>query len=155
MASEAGTGALLQAVGAFTTAFGQIKQAQATSRNLFEQGATADLNALIEEENAAVQVSLSRQRTRRIRGAQRVSAARSGLKFEGSPLLVELETARIGEFEASQIQRGFDIRASSLRQRGRALRRSAVNEIKAGNIRALTTLVTAGGNIASSAKGMI
>lgn len=151
----AGAAAVIGAVGLFANAFGTIKQGRAQASNFEGAAAAADQNAIIEEENAAIQISLSRQANQRFRSTQRAATAGAGLKLEGSPLLVELEAARIGAFEVEQLQRASVQRAANLRGSARQLRTSAKRTRQAALIKATGTLLTGGAQIATSgAKGM-
>lgn len=101
------------------------QQVQAQRQAQKAQARTLEGNAAIARQEAAREESEIRRRNRQVLGRQRARFAKSGLKLEGTPLLVQADTAAEGEMDALAARRGGEVRANQLSDRSRALRGQA------------------------------
>lgn len=126
---------------------GQIQQQRAQKAAAEYQGKIYERQSKIDEYNASVMeeealaveektgfdVDRHREDVKRILSAQRAQYGAKGVDLTGSPLLVQLDTARQGELDALAIRYGGDVEA--------AQRRSKANLIKMGSIKRGTPYV--------------
>lgn len=96
------------------------QQAQASAARA--QARALERNAEIAREIAAEKAGESRRTTKRVLGRQRALFLKSGVRLEGTPLLVQQETAAEGELEALRIARSGDLESARLLNAARAAR---------------------------------
>ncbi len=127
---------------AITIASTLASRAQAAGRANARSRALAR-NAAMVRQQAALEESESRRRTKQVLGRQRALFAKSGVKLEGTPLLVQQETATEGELDALAIRRSGDLREARLLNEARAARLQGRNALLSGVFRAGRTILTA------------
>lgn len=86
------------------------------------QAGAAAQEAAIARRQAAQQERELRRKNRKILGRQRALFAKSGVRPEGTPLLVQEETAAEGELDALNIRHSGDLRSARLLNEARAAR---------------------------------
>ena len=142
-----GIGVALSALSEFRA--GQAASAQAQFQaNIFQQ--TAERR----RQEAAAREESFRRRQARLSGRQRALFGGAGVTFEGTPLLVQEDTAAEIELAALNIRAGGAVEATRLEQEATFQRRIARSESAAGPLRAGSTLLTGfgfgfGGNSSS------
>jgi len=110
-------GNIIAAASALTGAFGAIRQGQAAAAQAAFQARVFEQQAAFARQRAARREAVFRRDVRRVKGTQRALLAKSGVKVEeGSPLLLQVETAAQAELEALTIRAGGDITSARLRQ---------------------------------------
>lgn len=128
---------------ALTVGAGLIQhQAQASAARA--QARALERNAEIAREIAAQNADQSQRTTKQILGRQRALYLKSGVRLEGTPLLVQQETAAEGELAALKIRRSGDAEAARLSNEARAARlqgRAALGQAVFGVGRSLLTAV--------------
>ncbi|MCH8197034.1 MAG: hypothetical protein IH904_03025 [Proteobacteria bacterium] len=114
-------------------ALGTISQGIAAERAGEFQARVAAQNARIARERAEVEEGEKRRENVRILAAQRAFVSKAGVQLEGTPLLVQQETAAEGEFDALTVRFGGKLsesrelaRAQAARFGGRAARTSSL-----------------------------
>ena len=139
---------VVSAVGVVTSAYGQYEQGQAQKKWGSYSAAVAERDAETARMNAEYEAGVHRKETQRLLGRQRALYGKSGVTFEGSPLLMMAETAAEGELDALMIKREGELRAQGYhseatlsRMRGRAAQ-------SAGYYGAGSTLLTGAGQTA-------
>lgn len=120
-AAAAGTtitlGSVLTAASALVSVVGDIRAGQAGAVQAAFQSRVLHQQAAFARQRAARQEAVFRRDIRRFKGTQRALLAKSGVKVEeGSPLLLQVETAAQAELEALTIRAGGDITAARLRR---------------------------------------
>lgn len=107
-----------------------MTQLQSESRDAGQRARYYTELADVQRKQSAVEESEARRENRRALGRQRALYAKSGVRPEGSPLLVQEETAALGEMDALAVRRAGDaVAARSLGEaaRARARQRAAIN----------------------------
>lgn len=113
-------------------------QAQADEYN----AKTAEYNAAVARQEAQAQELQARRENRKFIGRQHAAVGKSGATTAGSPLLTFAESAKVSELDALNI-RYTGARTSDIQLRQARLDRiKGGNALKAGNIRAGTSLLT-------------
>ena len=133
-----GTELAIMAVSSGISAIGQIQAGQA-----------AAAQAAFARQRAARQEAVFRRDIKQFRGTQRVLLAKAGVRVaEGSPLLLQVETAAQAELEALTIRAGGDITAARLRQEAILQRMRGQSSRTAGFIGAGKSLLSGASSIA-------
>ena len=134
------------------SAIGAISQGVAAQQAAEFNAAIARQNAEIERQRATLQEETERRRSRALLGAQRATFAKAGVTLEGTPLLVQQETAAEAELDARIIRHGGQLNVARELARARAERFGGRAALSAGLFRAGTTLLTGAGDIAKRRK---
>lgn len=95
----------------------QMAQMRAQQRAYAAEARALEENAARAREDAAREEGDQRRHNRQVLGRQRALFAKSGVKLEGTPLLVQEETAREGELDALSIRRSGELRAGGFHDR--------------------------------------
>jgi len=144
-------GSILTGISAFTSAVGAIRQGQAAAAQAAFQARVFEQQAAFEQQRAARREAVFRRDVRRFKGTQRALLAKSGVKVEeGSPLLLQVETAARAELEALTIRAGGDITSARLRQRAILERMAGGSARTAGVIGAGASLLSGASTIAEN-----
>lgn len=145
--------AALSSLAAVATVAGTIQQGKAAE-------AAGKFNAEVARQQAEQERLIAERDAQRFRQEQSRLLARSralragqGVTGEGTPLLVDEATAGEIELGALTIQRGGQARATRLEQQARLDEFKGKSERSASRIRAGSTLLTAGSQLASSFAG--
>ncbi len=125
-------------------ALGAISSGIASQQAAEFNAAIARQNAEIERQRAALEEETERRRSRAILGAPRAQFSGAGVTLEGTPLLVQEETAAEAEFNALLVRQGGRLSAAKELARARAERFGGRAALSAGLFRAGSTLLTAG-----------
>jgi len=137
---------------AVLAAYYQYEQGQETKKWNKYNAAVSDRDATAAEQSAEYEAGLKRKETERLLGRQRALYGKSGIAFEGSPLLVMEETAAQGELDALMIERSGTLYGERYRSEGELSRMKGKSAGRAGYYGAGTTLLTGAGNY-GQAKG--
>ena len=115
-------GSPFEIAGLVLGALGTISQGIAAERAGEFQARVAEQNARIARERAEVEEVEKRRENVWILGAQRASFSKAGVRLEGTPLLVQEETAAEGEFDALTVLFGGKLSESRELARAQAAR---------------------------------
>lgn len=144
-------GNIIAATSAFTGMVGQIRAGQAAAVQAAFQARIFEQQAAFTRQRSARQEAVFRRDIRRFRGTQRSLLAKGGAKLEeGSPLLLQVETAGQAELEALTIRAGGDITSARLRQRAILTRMAGSSARTAGFVGAGASLLTGVSTIAEN-----
>jgi len=145
------TGNVLAAAAVLAAAGGQIQAGRAATAQAAFQAKVAEQQAASARQRAVRQEAVFRRDVKRFRGTQRALLAKSGAKVEeGSPLLLQEETAAQAELEALTIRAGGDITSARLRQRAILERMAGRSARTAGFIGAGASLLSGVSTIAEN-----
>jgi len=134
----------LMAAGTAVSAVSAIQAGRSQEKMAEYNAAVSERDALAARQKAGFDEAAHRRRTRKFLGKQRALYGKSGVTFEGSPLLVMEETAAEAELDALAIRYGGEIEAGrhlSLAELERARGKQAK---RAGYLGAGTSLLTGG-----------
>ena len=134
------------------SAVGAISQGVAAQQAAQFNAAVARQQAEIERQRGALEEERERRRNRAILGAQRAGFSRAGVALEGTPLLVQEETAAEAELDALTVRFGGQLGTARELARARAERFGGRAALSAGLFRAGSTLLTGAGEIAKRRK---
>jgi hypothetical protein len=141
--------AIIGAVSSGISAIGQIQAGQAAVAQAAFQSRVLHQQAAFERQRAAIQEAQFRRDAARLGGKQRALLAKAGVRVaEGSPLLLQVETAAQAELEALTIRAGGDITAARLRQEAILQRMRGQSSRTAGFIGAGRSLLSGASRIA-------
>ncbi len=141
--------AIIGAVSSGISAIGQIQAGQAAAAQAAFQSRVLHQQAAFERQRAAIQEAQFRRDAARLGGKQRTLLAKAGVRVaEGSPLLLQVETAAQAELEALTIRAGGDITAARLRQEAILQRMRGQSSRTAGFIGAGKSLLSGASSIA-------
>lgn len=141
--------AIIGAVSSGISAIGQIQAGQAAAAQAAFQARVVEQQAAFARQRAARQEAVFRRDVGQFRSTQRALLAKSGVKVEeGSPLLLQVETAAQAELEALTIRAGGDITAARLRQEAILQRMRRQSSRPASFIGAGKSLLSAASSIA-------
>ncbi len=144
-------GNIIAAASALTGAFSAIRAGQAAAAQAQFQARVTEQQAASARQRSARQEAVFRRDVKRFKGTQRALLAKSGAKVEeGSPLLLQVETAARAEFEALTIRAGGDITSARLRQRAILERMAGRSARTAGVIGAGASLLSGSSTIAEN-----
>lgn len=144
-----GTELAIMAVSSGISAIGQIQAGQAAAAQAAFQSRVLHQQAAFARQRAARQEAVFRRDIKQFRGTQRVLLAKAGVRVaEGSPLLLQVETAAQAELEALTIRAGGDITAARLRQEAILQRMRGQSSRTAGFIGAGKSLLSGASSIA-------
>ncbi|MEM7122067.1 MAG: hypothetical protein AAF563_12360 [Pseudomonadota bacterium] len=90
-----------------------------------------EADAIATQQSARLQEQQSRRQTARLLATQRARFGKAGVTLQGTPLLVQDETAAEGELEARIIRFGGNVDATSLRNSA-AVQRSEASALRTG-----------------------
>jgi len=128
-------------VGAGVSAYGQMQQAKTAAQAGEYNAKLAESEAIQTEIDSRENIRRARQDNRRFRGAQRAAMAKAGgVLGEGSPLLIEAETAGMLELGIQDQRRQAQMEAKRLRAQGAMGLWSARRESQAYKLGAAATL---------------
>jgi hypothetical protein len=144
----AAAGYVVAAIGTAASAYGQVQQGQNQSAWASYNAKMAERDARTAEQNAKYAAAQKRKETKRMLGRQRALYGKAGVTMEGSPLIVQQETAAEGEMDALMIERGYSIEAQRLRAEKELYKVQGAAARKAGYWGAGTTLLTSAGKAA-------
>jgi len=134
---------IIAAGGALLSAAGQISSSQAQAKAERSRAALLQQDAERRRQIAAQDAAAFRRDQSRLEARQRAGFAASGVKvFEGTPMGVQIDTAREGEFQAQRILVGGLTEATGLDTEAGFLRTQARNTQSTGFIRAGGTLLS-------------
>jgi len=129
----AAAGYAVTALAAAGSAYGAYTQGQNQAAMADYNAKLAERDARIAKQNAEHEASQKRRETQRLLGRQRALYGKAGVTMEGSPLMVQEETAAEGEMDALMIERGYALREQSYtaeatlhRMKGRTARSSGM-----------------------------
>lgn len=128
--------------GTLVGAAGAISSGVAAQQAAEFDAAIARQRAEIERQRGALEEQSERRRSRAILGAQRAAFSRAGVTLEGTPLLVQEETAAEAELDALTVRFGGQLNAARELARARAERFGGRAALSAGLFRAGSTLLT-------------
>lgn len=141
--------AIIGAVSSGISAIGQIQAGQAAAAQAAFQSRVLHQQAAFERQRAAIQEAQFRRDAARLGGKQRALLAKAGVRVaEGSPLLLQVETAAQAELEALTIRAGGDITAAQLRQEAILQRMRGQSSRTAGFIGVGKSLLSGASSIA-------
>lgn len=141
--------AIIGAVSSGISAIGQIQAGQAAAAQAAFQSRVLHQQAAFERQRAAIQEAQFRRDAARLGGKQRALLAKAGVRVaEGSPLLLQVETAAQAELEALTIRAGGDITAARLRQEAILQRMRGQSSRTAGFIGVGKSLLSGASSIA-------
>ena len=126
---------LVSAIGTVASGFGAQSAAEFNAR-------AAEQDARLERERAALEEARLRRQTGKILGMQRAAFSKAGVTLEGTPLLVQEETAAEAELDALVVRFGGEIGAAREEARARAERFGGRQALTAGLFGAGRTLLT-------------
>ena len=130
-------------------ALGNIQAGQAGAAQAAFQARVLHQQAAFARQRSARQEAVFRRNIKRFRGSQRALLAKAGVRVEeGSPLLLQVETAAQAELDALTIRAGGDITAARLRQEAILQRMRGQSSRTAGFIGAGKSLLSAASRIA-------
>lgn len=142
------TGGLFGSAGAFSlgTTLGTLGTIGGVVGALSSSQAASDIarqNAALARQQAAQQERELRRKNRQILGRQRALFSKSGVQLEGTPLLVQQETAAEGELDALNIRHSGNLRSAQFLNQARAARLRGQNALLQGVIGIGRTILTA------------
>lgn len=141
--------AIIGAVSSGISAIGQIQAGQAAAAQVAFQSRVLHQQSAFERQRAAIQEAQFRRDAARLGGKQRALLAKAGVRVaEGSPLLLQVETAAQAELEALTIRAGGDITAARLRQEAILQRMRGQSSRTAGFIGVGKSLLSGASSIA-------
>lgn len=144
-------GNIIAATSALTGAIGSIREGQAAAAQAAFQARVAEQQAAFARQRSARQEAVFRRDVKRFKGTQRALLAKSGVRVgEGSPLLLQEETAARAELEALTIRAGGDITSARLRQQAILERMAGRSARTAGFIGAGASLLSGVSTIAEN-----
>ena len=129
-------------IGVALSALSQFQQGRAESAQARFQANLLQQQAVRRRQEAAAQESAFRRRQARFSGRQRALFGGAGVTFEGTPLLVQEDTAAEIELAALNIRAGGAVEATRLEQQATFQRRFGSSASRAGTLRAGSTLLT-------------
>lgn len=135
MAAMAGAGTGMQAGG-------QYQQARTQAQIMDYNAKVADQNAAAAKQQADYETDKMKSRQEKLLGRQRALYAKSGVRFEGSPLLVMKETAGEGEQDVQEKKREAALESALKRSKAGLLHFKADAERDAGILNTGRTLLT-------------
>jgi len=130
------------ALAAAGSAYSQYSVGQQQGRMAEYNAKLAERDAKIAKQNAAYEASQKRRETERMLGRQRALYGKGGVTMEGSPLMVQEETAAEGEMDALMIERGYALRTQGFEAEAKLHRMKGSTARSAGAWGAGTTLLT-------------
>ena len=162
MCELATIGLALSVVGTITSTLGAVNQAQG-QKSAYEYQAAVNRNNAIQAgyqaddaiERGQEEERKTREKTRQLIGRQRSIFGAAGLQTDsGTPLLVQEDTAEIGELDALTVRNNSEREAHALRFRAENFEANArMNSFAADGISpgmaGATTLLAGAGNIAA------
>jgi len=140
--------AVVAAAAAGTTAYSQVQQGKAQEKAAEENVKIAEANAKAQQEKAAYDEEVHRERVKKILKSQRALYGASGVDMEGSPMMVQADTMEQGELDALAIRRGGDVAAAEQRSMARLYKMQGKAALKQGYYSAGGSLLGAGSSIA-------
>lgn len=140
-------GNILAVSGILSQAFGQIQASRAASAQAQFQANVFQQQAERRRQEATIREQDFRRRQARLSGRQRALFGGAGVTFEGTPLLVQEDTAAEIELAALNIRAGGAVEATRLEQQATFQRLRAGSASRAGPLRAGTTLLTGFGQL--------
>jgi hypothetical protein len=143
-------GAALSLGGGALGAAGQITAGNAQSKSLKFAAKQADLDARISLENADAQARSLRLQGRQLAGTQRTRTAISGIRLEGTPLQVMLDSMENVEIDAEGIRKQGAFQAGQLKEQAKMYRKQAKDAKRGSKLGAVGSLLGSG----ASAAGM-
>lgn len=162
--SLAGVGAAASGGGSLISAFGALSGGAAQSKQLQYQAGVADLNKQIALQNADYALATGETDAKRygMQAAQRMGAIRAGIGASGidigsgSKAAVQDSQQAVAGIDLAQIRNnaarkayGFDVEATQDTAQAGLLRSAASDAQSAGEIKALGSLVSGAGSVAS------
>lgn len=150
-AGGASIGNIATLIGAGLGAIGSIAQGNAASAVGEYNAQVAQNNATAERQRAAYEAGMTRDRVRRVMGAQKAAFASSGLDIQsGTPLAVFGDTAKQGELDVLARLYGGEAAATAYQNDAARMRAEGKAQQKAGYIGAASSLI---GGIADIKRG--
>ena len=138
---------------AVASAAGTVVSADASRKAANYNADVAEQNAIAIKNQNEVNEQAHRDNIRKILSSQRALYGRSGVTMEGSPLLVQLDTAEQGELDALAIRYGGDVAAAKERSTANLYRMQGSQATTIGAINAGTTLLSGASSAYKTYKG--
>lgn len=149
--AAAGLGALFQGLGVAASAFGAIAGGMQSAKVAEYNAKVADNNAVAEQQRAAFDANLQRDRVRQAVGSQRAAGAANGLDItSGTPVAVLGDTAKAGELDVLARLYSGDSAAVAYRNDAQRFRAEGKAQKTAGFINAGSSLISGFGQMAKS-----
>jgi len=146
-----GLGALFQGLGVAVSAFGAIASGVQSANVANYNAKVADNNAVAEQQRAAFDANIQRDKVRQAVGAQRAAGAANGLDItSGTPVAVLGDTAKAGELDVLARLYAGDSAAVAYRNDAQRFRAEGKAQRTAGFINAGSSLISGFGQMAKS-----
>lgn len=147
----AGIGSIIQGLGVAASAFGAIAGGIQSQRVSEYNAKVAENNASAEQQRAAFDANIQRDRVRQVVGSQRAAGAANGLDItSGTPVAVLGDTAKAGELDVLARLYAGDSAAVAYRNDAARFRAEGKAQRTAGFINAGTSLISGFGQMAKS-----
>jgi hypothetical protein len=140
--SVAGAGASL--LGGALDAYSLLTAGKAQAKALNFQAKQAELDAQITLQNADLQARSLRLQGRQLTGTQRTRNAISGIRLEGTPLQVMLDSMEAVEVDAENIRKQGAFQSAQLNQQAKIYKLQAKDAKKASKLGAAGSLLGGG-----------
>jgi len=147
----AGLGSIFQGLGVAVSAFGAIASGVQSANVANYNAKVADNNAVAEQQRAAFDANIQRDKVRQAVGAQRAAGAANGLDItSGTPVAVLGDTAKAGELDVLARLYAGDSAAVAYRNDAQRFRAEGKAQRTAGFINAGSSLISGFGQMAKS-----
>lgn len=131
------------------TAMGQIQQSKAAQQSAAYNAQLAERDAEISRQQSAVEEARVRRESARDIGRIRAGISKSGVTFEGTPLLVLAESAEMAELDALNVRWTGENAVSASKSEATLQRMKGASAKKALPFAVGSTLLSGGADIAS------
>jgi len=149
LAAIGGLGAVLSGIGALAGAVGSIASGIQGQKVAEYNAKVADNNAVAEQQRAAFDANIQRDRVRQAVGSQRAAGAANGLDItSGTPVAVLGDTAKAGELDVLARLYAGDSAAVAYRNDAQRFRAEGKAQRTAGFINAGSSLISGFGQMA-------
>jgi hypothetical protein len=142
--------AVVTAASAGYTVYSQQQAGKKAEEAEEENARILEDQAKAAQDKAAYDEELHRDRVKKLLKSQRALYGGSGVEMEGSPMMVQADTANQGEMDALAIRQGGNVTAAQYRSEANLRRMYGKNYKSAANRQATGTLLSTGSSMAGS-----
>lgn len=146
--------AAIAALGAIVSAYATYQQSKAQSESLRYQSEQARNQATAAQHAAGIAAQNEHEKNQRVLAAQRARYGAAGVMgSEGTPLLVQMQSAETAALEEARIRYGGEVQAQNLESASRLRRYEANVTRRAGVVAAGASLLKGAGSAAGAYGG--
>jgi len=142
--------AVVAAASAGYSAYSQQQAGEARKEEAEENAIIAEQNAQAAEDKAKYDEEMHRQKVKKLLKSQRALFGGSGVEMEGSPMMVQADTANQGEMDALAIRKGGSVAAAEQRSMANLYRMQGRNAKSTAYAQSYGTMLSAGSSLLRS-----